>query len=256
MTVGVGKGFTTDPDVNQPLAPQAIAVRYNDHIGIVMDGFEKFNQAWFAFAAIPSKANLTKVTNKFAALIADPRPLIVIPMDLEQPYVGSVMGQELWTIFFDALARRGFTNHIVRIEDILGALREAAVPIKQPHRILTKWTSHIIQIRYLQRLAQLAPRTPKEHLLFSIASTSDLLSSWNRYVTASIKSAAIIKCQDRMGREVTLSQGHNKPLQEKCLAACQVLERKDETLTDKLGRIEQPNGLVLRLAEWAAERSL
>jgi hypothetical protein len=89
----------SDPEVDQILPAKTISVRYHEHIGIVLDGFDKFNLAWFAFTAIPNEENLNKVIKEFEILVADPRKVVVVPMDLEQPYVGSVAGEKIWRIF-------------------------------------------------------------------------------------------------------------------------------------------------------------
>lgn len=250
------KGRASDLEVDQILPTGTISVRYNHHIGIVLEGFDKFNPAWFAFTAIPNKENLEKLIREFEALIADPRKVVVVPMDLEQPYVGSVVGEQIWTIFFDELKKRGLADNIVDIRFFLDEFRNSAVPIRRPHRILTKWTSHLVQIHYIQRMARLKPRTEKERLLFALASASDLLSSWNRFVMSSNKEPMTILCKDLQGREFIMPQGHNKSLQEGCLAALQTLENGDKKLLDKLAKVEQPTGLILNLAEFAAKKKL
>ncbi|MFA5184983.1 MAG: hypothetical protein WC551_00660 [Patescibacteria group bacterium] len=240
--------------LGQPLPADAISVNYQGRIGLVMDGFDKFNKAWFAFASDPSATKLETLMAEFTALTQNPKQYIVLPMDLEQPYVGSVLGEKLWTIFFNELKRRGLAEYIVPVMDMLEAARASAVPIKRPHRILTKWTVHAIQIAHLQRIARLDPRMG--HQLYALASDSDLLSSWNRYVMSSNQAAAEITCRDLDGKESKLLQGHNKPLQEACLAACNVLEYQDERYADKLAKIASPNGLITRLHDWAVKNSL
>jgi len=250
------KEGVSDLEVDQMLPSKTISVRYNNRIGIVLEGFDKFNLAWFAFTSIPNQENLNKVIREFEILVADPRKVVVVPMDLEQPYVGSVTGEKIWTIFFDELKRKGLADNIVDIRYFLNEFRESAVPIRRPHRILTKWTSHLVQIHYLQRLARLKPITEKERIIYALASASDLLSSWNRFVMSSNKEPMTILCKDLQGNEFIMSQDHNKPLQEACLAALQSLEKGDRKLADKLAKIEQPTELILRLAEFAAIKGL
>jgi len=240
--------------LGQPIPADAISINYLGRIGLVMDGFEKFNKAWFAFAADPSPNKLESLMTEFTALTQNPKPYIVLPMDLEQPYVGSLLGERLWTLFFDELKRRGLAEHIAPVTEMLELARAKAVPIKRPHRILTKWTVHAIQIAHLQRIARLDPKQGRR--LYALASASDLLSSWNRFVLSSNQPAAGIVCRDLEGNERTLLQGHNKPLQEACLAACNVLEYKDERFADKLAKLDQPNGLIERLHDWAEAQNL
>jgi len=250
------KETVSDLEVDQMLPAKTISVRYNNRIGIVLEGFDKFNLAWFAFTAIPNDENLNKVVKEFEILLADPRKVVVVPMDLEQPYVGSVVGEKIWTIFFDELKKRGLADNIVDIRYFLNDFRDSAIAIRRPHRILTKWTSHLVQIHYLQRMARLKPKTEKERLIYALASASDLLSSWNRFVMSSNKEPLTILCKDLQGKEFIMSQAHNKPLQEGCLTALMSLEKGDRRLADKLAKIEQPTGLIRSLTEFAASKGL
>lgn len=258
MTVGTGNVLTTEPEVDPLLPDRTIAVNYGNHIGIILDGFDRFLKTWFSFASFPNKVNLNWLMNEFELMVKDTRPIIVVPLDIEQPYVGCVVGEKIWETFFGELKRRGLAKHIVGIETMFEYFRRLAGPVRQPHRILTKWTSHLIQLRYLQRLARLESyvRTEKDRMVFSVASSSDLLSSWNRFVLRSNRMPISIQCSDFNGNIQELSQAHNKPLQEMCLAACNVLECGDKNLVDKLSKIENSNMLVRRLSEWAEKKCM
>ncbi|MDP2934707.1 MAG: hypothetical protein Q8N59_03020 [bacterium] len=256
INLGTWKNIDVSPDVDSILPFNTISVKYLNHIGIVMDGFKRFNEeGWFKFAAMPNQANLSRIMFEFEAMLQDPRKVIVVPMDLEQPYVGSVVGEKLWTMFFDEIKRRGFAEHIVGIQSFFDDFRNYALPIKRPHRILSKWTTHLIQLQYLQHIARFRVHTEKERLLYALTLSSDLLSSWNRYVQGSTKYPVAYSCETLDGAKIVMSQGPNIDLQEECLAACQVLEKGDKKFTDKIAKINN-SGLIPHLAEWAARKGI
>lgn len=241
-----------DPEISDPIPIGTIGVRYGKKIGIILDGFGAFNKAWFAFGSNPSSSNLSRVMQEIECLVKDPRSHVVIPMDLEQPWVGSAIGSEMFRMFFEELIETGLHQHVVPMTEVMEAAKAHAVKINAPHRILTKWTTHMVQLRYLQRLARIQPRGNKQHLLYALASSSDLLSSWNRYVQRSNGSATSIICRDADGVEIVRSNAHNPHLQMMCLEACNALEHPEQlSFAKRLARMDSHNGLTLAVQKMA-----
>lgn len=244
-----------EPEIDTPLDEKIISVKYGNKIGIVMDGFEGFLKHWFAFAQNPSVQNIANLIDEVKKLVHDPRSVVVIPLDLEQPYVGSVEGEKLWTLFFDAIKKEGLDEHIVSLRSVLDEFRRNPIAIKQPHRILTKWTVHALQLNYMFKLNGMSPRTEKERMIYSLAASSDIFSSWGRYVGSLNKKPVEIVCTSLNGWNVTMSQGHNQLLQDGILAAFNALKHGDTSLVLKLEKL-QCAGLVLGLAKWAKNKGL
>jgi hypothetical protein len=242
-----------DPDVLH-IPDGTVGVRYgaNDRIGIVLDGFEAFNKAWFAYGAKPTQENLDKVMNEIEAISQLARPYVVIPIDLEQPWVGSVLGSEMFERFFAALKLRGLDQHIVPMEDVMAAALVNPFPINRPHRILGKWNVHQLQFEHMAEMKMKRPQGDRQHFLYAFATLSDLLSSWNRFVAKE----KFLSCRDLDGTEVKLSQGHNKHLQQICLAAKSTLMHGDVSFVSKLRSLEEQNGLTIAVQRWALERNL
>lgn len=233
-----------------------VGVAYGNKIGIVMDGFEAFNKAWFAFAAIPSSENFNKVMQEIEAITKLDRAYVVIPIDLEQPWVGSVMGAKLFELLFAAIKDRGLDQSIVPMQEVMEAAAKDPVRIHQPHRILGKWNVHQVQFRHSAQMQSVMPREDRGHMLYALATDSDLLSSWNRWVLQSIAPAKSMKCRTLDGQEVSLSQGPNKSLQEMCLAAKKALLHRDLTFADHLSSLNDYSGLTHAVLAWAEREGL
>ncbi len=265
MTVGVGKAAADWDLVVDPL-PRSCAVRFGKKIGLVLDGYEGFLKTWFAYAAVPTQTNLEALMEQFAAMANDPRPFIIVPLDLEQPYVGSALGAHLWTLFFDELKERGLDRHIVPLSSILGdveGIQDKLPSIRQPERVYAKWTIHRAQLNHLDRLKRLAPANGREFLLYSLAGGSDFLSSCNRHVLQSRGASPSVTCQDLEGNKVIMSQGPNLHLQEVSLAAWDVLRHGDKTLArrivERIAANADCNGMnafAEAIVHWAADRNV
>jgi len=238
------------------LADDVTSVNYNGKIGILIDGFKSFIKAWFAFASIPSQDNLQALMKEFDKMADDPRDYIVVPMDLEQPWVGSMVGEELWTIFFNEVAKRPGAKNVAPLSSILGLCKEKAVKIQQPHRVLTKWTVHDVQFKTIMDLNSLKLNSNRERRIFSLAFASDHLSSLNRTVFSTIRDISHIQASDLSGKKFSLSQGPNSILQECCNVAYTTLRHRDRSLQEGLEALPERNFFANNLIDWAKKNNL
>lgn len=245
-----------DPEV-LAIPDGTVGIRYEHCIGIVLDGFDAFNKAWFAFAANPMSENLDRLMREIEAISKLPRPYVVIPLDLEQPWVGSALGANLFEIFFAELKARGLDQYIVPMREVMEVAQANPFKISQPHRVLAKWNVHDVQFKHSAQMSHLSPENDRRHRIYAFATSSDLLSSWNRYVMRSVAPEKAMTCRDLDGREVSLSQGHNKALQEICVAAKGAyMFPSDGSFASRLARLTERNGLTEAVQTWAEKEGL
>lgn len=196
----------------------APSIKYGSKIGIAMkDGlFSPFLSAFQRFQRNPFTADeSTKGKDPLehlldqAEAIGNGENIVVCPLDIEAPYIGSALGAKVYQMFFDAVARRRLGGVFAHLSDYFEYFEENAVPSKRPHRILQKWCVYEVQVKYLMSLAAANPKSEWERVIHSIASASDILSAWERKISESKKAIVLNGC-DEQGREVKLPISFNQ----------------------------------------------
>lgn len=211
-------------DVIAEALPGAPSIKHGNKIGIIMRDaeFSPILKAYFRFQRDPLTAsddtngklpldNLLDEIEKVGNMPAD--KIIIVPIDIEAPFVGSVWGAKIWEMFFQGIVNRGLKDVFTPLSATLDTYRAKAVKSKRPHRILTKWTSYEVQVRYLMQVARLKLDTGLESdmMLASVASCSDILSAWEKKI-AEGKKTDILDGKDLAGNEVKLPVSYNQDI--------------------------------------------
>lgn len=241
----------------------APAIKYGSKIGIVMkDGlfspfllaFQRFQRNPFAAdESTKGKDPLVYLLDQIEA-IGNGNDIVVCPLDIEAPYIGSAFGAKIYQMFFDGVAKRGLSGVFAHLSDYLGYFEQNAVPSKRPHRILPKWCSYEVQVKYLMSLAIIKPKTEREKILHSIASASDILSAWERKIGESKKIIALNGC-DEQGGEVKLPISFTQDVIDVQDAARVALQERQNYLS-LLQHLPQQSLFVRRMITYAEEHKL
>lgn len=207
-------------DVNVEKFPDVPVVLHGGKLAIMMrntlfDGilkaFMRFQRDPFTVSADTNKKapleNLLDEIEKVANMASD--EVVVVPIDIEAPFVGSAFGADIWKMLFEGIVKRGLAGAFNHLTPLLPELREKAVKGPRPHRILHKWTVFEIQTSWLLELAGIRPVTGREKVLFSIASCSDILSALERKIGESQR-AIVLKGKDPNGNDVALPISYNQ----------------------------------------------
>lgn len=200
-------------------------VNYDGKIGIPVDGYSEFLSAWHAHAATPNKENLSSLILEFEQIcLDDSREFVIIPINLEQPFIGSVLGAKLWTIFFSELTKSQYKNKVVPLSSVLYYCQHVAVKKRPPERIYTKWFNFSTQIMAQCEMARVEmPNDSKKYyfssIIRSIAGTAGYLSSLGRKNAFSVENRPFIMCSYLDGKPCRMDQGSNLELEDICRTA-------------------------------------
>lgn len=211
-------------DVTVETLPNAPAIQHGSKIGVIMRDadFGPILKAFFRFQRDPltisedtnGKLPLDNVLDEIERVSQMPDDtIIIVPIDIEAPFIGSAWGAKIWEMFFQGIVDRGLKDVFIPLSTALDTFRAKAVKSRRPHRILTKWTSYEVQVRYLMRVAGLTTNneTDDDMILASIASCSDILSAWERKI-AEGKKAIILAGKNRQGDNVELPVSYNQDI--------------------------------------------
>lgn len=217
-------------DVSVQKLPDSPAISVDGKTGIILRDadFGPLLKQFFAFqrdpfgSVQPGMTNLKSLMQEIRRIGDDPSDgVVVIPIDIEAPWVGSAWGVKIWEIFFSAIVDEGLKDVFVPLSSQLDYFRRSAVTSLRPHRILTKWTAFEIQMKYMSRVFGLRPYNEKEMVLASIAGCSDILSAWERKIVEANK-PIVLSGVDPNGNKVMLPISYSQDVitvQTACLRA-------------------------------------
>lgn len=172
------------------------SIKYGSKTGIIMRNslFAPVHKAFFRFQKNPFEADnetngkdpLENLLDQFERIARMPDDVIVIiPIDIEAPWVGSNFGAKIWEMLFDGIKKRaGLADCFINLSDYLDFWKERAQKVGIPQRELTKWQKHNIQTSYLLRLFK--NFHPEFHTdekfmrLYGMAACSDILAAYER----------------------------------------------------------------------------
>lgn len=241
----------------------APSIKYGGKIGINMreslfmpflSAFQRFQRDPFtADETTKGKHPLDYLLDQVEA-IGNGKNIVVCPLDIEAPYVGSKFGAKIYQMFFDGVIRRGLSGVFAHLSDYLDYFRDNAVPSKRPHRILPKWCNYEVQVKYLMALAATNPRSEREKILHSIASGSDILSAWERKIGES-KKAIVLNGRDEAGNEVKLPISYSQQVIDVQDAARRALVERRSYL-ELLQAMNEQSLFVRRMIAYAKKHRL
>lgn len=221
-------------DIISGTLPDALSIKVGDRIGIIMKDklFKPFLDAWFRFQRDPvtvdnstnNKLPLDHLLDQVEA-IAESGNVVVCPLDIETAFIGSVLGKKVYELFFKGIKARGLESVFGHLSEYLDYFEAEAMPSKHPHRILTKWSTYEIQVKYLMSLSKIYPKNKKAHMLLSTASCSDILSAWERKI-GEAQRKIVLNGRDLGGNEVKLPISYNQDIIDVQDAARQALQKK------------------------------
>lgn len=188
------------------------AIKYGSKIGIAMrdELFMPFLTAFQRFQRDPLTADeKTGGKNPLDFLldkveeIGKSDSIVVCPYDPEAPWIGSTWGAKIYQLFFAGVKARGLEKVFGHLSDHLEYFKANAESSKRPHRILPKWCSYEVQVKYLQTMATIKPINERQRMLHAIASGSDILSAWERKIAES-KNPIVLKGRNEDGSNVDI----------------------------------------------------
>ena len=145
-------------------------IRVMQYHNQLLDGFFRFQRG-----LLTSDQLLALYRRGLNAL--PPEKTVVMPIDLEAPWVGGLGGAVVWERFLSLLAQSDLRDRIISVEEMWS--RNTTIDrfvFDAPSRRETKWT-HFPQQRLLRKRLESLPRhTDRDRFRFAIASCADVFS--------------------------------------------------------------------------------
>ncbi len=241
------------------------AIRYGDKTGLVMKDFNVLLGRFFAFQQDPyslnqSPSSLSQLLEEVERIMKNIPATVIIPLDIEAPYIGSLEGAKVWEIFVSALKQSGLDTCFVSLESVIHDVAGAkAITMDRPHRELTsKWFGYEAQFAYYSFIREFEPKNERDHFVLSLAGTSDVLSSLYRKVTALKRSKELLlSAIDFTGRRRELRIGtENEHVFELCRSAWLALNKGLRLTTAIKRHCDRRSLLVKRTLLWAEKYNL
>jgi len=236
-------------------------IQYGGKIGLVMRGFEPILQAFFAFQRDPVTPRegalpLDILLNTIEDTVTSNDGVIIMPLDIEAPFVGSLGGAEVWGVLFNGIQERNLTRHFISLSGVLEELRPKAELTRRPHRILgTKWSKYEIQMRYLARVGSFVPHNEREHRMLALAATSDVLSGLCTKIDRQ-KKKTVLSARDFDGREGSVEIGYNQEVVDVGFAALHALQDKQSLVQKIQEQCDLSSLFIQRVLAWAEKYDL
>jgi hypothetical protein len=241
------------------------AIRYGEKIGLVMRGFNALLNGFFVFQRDPYSSQrfnspLSQLLEEIERIANETTGTVIMPLDLEAPYIGSLEGAKIWETFLGALKRSGLDDIFVSLENVIRDLAHAERNVTaRPHRELTsKWFGYEAQLVYYSFVRGFKPKNEREHFVLSLAGLSDALSSIYRKVTAFKESKALsFLAVDCAGREIKLRMGvSNNHVFDLCQSAWLALNENIPLVSVMKKRCNGQSLLIKRTLAWAETHGL
>lgn len=250
-------GTTTleQPYVGEDIAKHE-AILYGGKLGLVMKGFEPILSAFFAWQRDPGNKSLyEKLFLTIRQTVETIDGIIIMPIDIEAPWVGSLVGGKIWELFFSGINKYGLAKYFMSLKEVVEYLEPNAQETRRPHRVTgTKWTKYEVQINYLARLRSKEPATDRQHHLLALAGVSDVLSGLCSKIDAT-KRPVLFEAKDMDGNPGTIEIGYSQEVIDLAYFAAKALIR-NTSLLDEINKIDTSSLLVQRILAWAEENKL
>jgi hypothetical protein len=156
------------------------SIKVNGQIGFVMKekSFKPILDLIFLSQRFPDAKNAEGISNLdlLVQAIANLEEVVLVPFDLEAPYVGSMLGKNFWERFIGKIKENHLEDRFLDFEEFHQELIENAISLSDaPHRNLGKWTSVEATYDYFAELKVYAKKmlSEKEHLLLAFAASAD-----------------------------------------------------------------------------------
>ncbi len=157
------------------------AIKYRGKIGLVMkeSAYKPILDAFFLAQRLPDQLNSEGRTNLKALVdrVESVEGVVILPLDLEAPYVGSLLGGEFWRRFLGEIKERGLEKNFLSFSEVFPRLRvEAVETVDAPYRNLGKWLSLPANFSYYSQIREISQRelSREERFLLAIAGNSDI----------------------------------------------------------------------------------
>jgi hypothetical protein len=221
--------WENEAEINAP------AISFNGRIGLVMKekAYRPILEAFFLAQRLPDVINNGQSSlDALIDQIANVQEVVLCPLDLEAPYVGSHLGQIFWQKFVARIKERGLENLFLDFNEVFDYLSAQAVPTKDaPHRNLMKWTSLPATFNIYSRLS-LRSRQPlsyQQKLLLAIAGGADIAAAIYQKSSKKMVRPAMLP----NGVNSTISVSGSKEIIDATYLALNCLE-KNESFAKKL----------------------
>lgn len=245
--------------------PKSPSIRFGNKIGILMreESFGQFLRALFLFQRYPIKGSHPGGTDCLAALVDEVKRIdrlqsdsvIVCPVDIEAPWIGSNFGSQAWEIFFEELATQDLTDVFAPLSRYLEQFEREAVKTARPHRELTKWANWELQLEHMKKLERIpAAKKDEREMLKMIATGSDIFAAWGiRFMETRKK--IFLDAADTKRCVLPVPITYNQAVVEVQLAAYRALFKKSPFL-EELGEVAHvpENDYFIRTAVEMARR--
>ncbi len=259
------EGQLTDPRM-EDYPDDAKSVRFRSSggkTGILMrsEWFGPLLFAYFQFQRYPLPGSHPDGIDTLARLVAEVRKvaeapddhLVVCPLDMEAPWIGSRYGAAVWEILFSELAKQGLIDTFVRLGDKLSELADGAELASHPHRVLTKWSCWTQQLDYREQVRALRTRGERELRLKMLAAGSDIYAAWGiKFTEKMTGKQTTLGALAPDGRSVAIPIGFNQSVIDVQLAAFRAV-RDGTTMAYELPSDDKDDYFV-DLARKMAER--
>ena len=249
--------------VVEEFPPDVGAIRFGGKVGILIreEWFRRVLDAFFLFQRYPIAGSEPSGRDCLGELIAAIRQIaegpeervVVVPIDLEAPWVGSAFGATVWEILCEEVHRQGLAWAFTPLSAHLEEFGRGVVRTAQPHRELLKWSTWGVQIKHILRVDRLAPKSPQEAIVKMIATGSDALAAWDRKIQESRGRTISKEAFDDSGELISMPITYNQRVIDTTLAACRSLERGGSFLSE-LEEIDALDDHILSLTCSMAER--
>ncbi len=238
------------------------SIRFGGKVGILMrsEWFAPLLSAFFLFQRYPLQGSHPDGRDTLAELIGEvkkvkdgPDRIIVCPLDMEAPWIGSRFGAAVWKMFFEALRKEDLEDVFTTLTPHLERFDVEAISTPQPHRILTKWSSWQMQLDHKERLASLRVEGGDEGtmILKMLAAGSDIYAAWGIKLTEQMIGTKVsFGAIDPTGARIAIPVSFNQSVIDVQLAAYRALRKKTSFL-HQLASLETQDHFVDRAMHMA-----
>jgi len=249
-----------------PYPEHVHSIRFGGRVGILLrkQWFGGFLGKFFEFQRYPILGShpdgidcLEELLDEIERIAADNHDrVVVVPLDLEAPWIGSFFGTDVWRIFFEGLVRRGLLHVFVPLSSALEQFATEAIPVNaRPHRELGKWYRWGHQLEHAFILRQHLPENDERANVHMIATGSDIFAAWgNKAVGLWPHERAVLNSVDMFGRPSTIPVGYNQDVIDVQLAASDAIINRTSFQEALDRRISQVSGHLFRLVANTANR--
>ena len=250
----------------QEFPPEVEAIRFDGKVGILIheEWFKPVLDSFFFFQRYPIAGSAPNGRDALVELISAIREVsegpenrtVVIPIDLEAPWIGSCFGSHIWGILFAEVRRQKLDWVFTPLSTHLERFARDAKETFPPHRELLKWSTWDVQIRHILHVDRLKPRNQHEIYIKMIATGSDIFAAWDRMIQESRGRIISKEARDQDGEPLVIPITYNQGVIDVELAAYRALKRGRSFLSE-LEDLNQGGDYFTRVAvSMASELSL